>query len=160
MFVYEPSVSTDLILTHWYAELRNSGDMDRIFGKDLPLTEFFSIVMPPVTDLCFDLDERNQMWAACWFQRMMSGAFVGVWLRSDKRKSPSSLKFMIRAHEMAFVNVNILFATTRQPKLIEEHEKFGYSLVGKIPRLWGEEPGWLFSLSKEDFEAAWPNRGN
>ena len=157
VILYEPGKDADMALASWYITLQESGDLEKIFTEDMSLGEFFAFMRDEI-DLCFAMDAETGIHTAIWFKSFLSGAFVGVWVRSDKRQSKEAFNTILQAFENAFMKVNVIFVVTKQKELVDEHRKFGYTLIGEVPELWNGETAWLSALTKENFNGRWRSK--
>lgn len=154
MIVYQPSVANDLLLARWWGELHSSGEIQRMLMRDAHTLSGFMRMLQSPTILVLDTDEQG-IWFAMWFEPIMSGAFVGVWIAERARHTKTAYDAVQRAHKTALQTTPILIAITKQEKLLDEFERFGYDRLCRIPRLFDGEDAWVLALTLEGL-----NRGD
>ena len=153
MILYEPSRDHDLVLARWWTTLISGDDASRTFSPDVTsnLHAFLSFFQLP-RHLVFKLDGGG-VWFAAWYEPIMSGAFFGLWIREDHRQSRASFVAFEESIRAGLVVSPVLIGVTRQPDLIDEHERVGYTLVGRIPELWDGDDVWILTMTRESFNA-------
>ena len=52
----------------------------------------------------------------------------------------------------AFKLTPVIMGVTKQPDLLEIHKKLGYNISLIVPELYGDDPGWIVSLHRNDFK--------
>jgi hypothetical protein len=156
--LYEPTMQSDLMLAKLYTEIIYSRDLDRLLAPDArTLSGFMKLCQPP--NVCLlgtdeGLENRDGAWMWANFEPCFSGAFVGMWIKAERRGSKGSLTAVVDILEAGLKDFSILLNITHQNYLLEEHEKFGYSLVGEIPLLWAGRSVWLLKLTPGEFHAS------
>lgn len=150
MIVYNRSTEHDLLLARWWAILCETGELRTTFAKSIEsLSSFYALFHPPSVLLFFT--DANGIWLAAWFESVLSGAFMGLWSRQDKRKSRSAFRAVLSIYRQALVTWPVLIGVTKQEKLIDQHQRLGYTLLGKIPCLFDGEDAFVLVLTKQTF---------
>ena len=57
-------------------------------------------------------------------------------------------------YEAIFNAYPVILGVTKQEKLLPIHERWGYTVVGKLPAIFDGEAGWLVVLTKEQYDVA------
>lgn len=142
----------EFMLIDWYNALVTSGDHYLTFSPDLRyMSNFLNFFKPPRT-LAYALDSKG-MTFAFWLEPALSGAFFGVWIRSDKRHAPSSMRLLQLAMDESFKAAAALMATTKQETVAAMLEKMGATHHSPdIPALWDGESVSLYSITKDKWE--------
>ena len=86
-----------------------------------------------------------------WFTPWLNSAWMGLWIREDKRHSKEAFRNLIDLMNEALELVPVIMGVTRQPELIEIHRKLGYDISMVVNNLYGDFPGWIVSLHKSNF---------
>jgi hypothetical protein len=149
---YTGTREEDALILDWWSRLVETDEIEDTF---MPATHalgsFYKLFQRP-NWLFYDRDEMG--FTLCiWAEPAMSSAFVGLWIAPRARKCKKTLRAMQLIYATLFTIFSVVLGITKQEKLLTTHEKLGYNVVGKIPALWGTEPAWVLSLSREDFES-------
>lgn len=154
MELYDPKDTqmTALVAQMW-ARINDTPDMEKMFAHPHTLATFFKAFEPPCV-LLFDHDDEG-ITAATWFEPVFDGAFVSYWVRSDRRKSKVVLESYVRAVYAGLKIFRVLIGLTKQEELLDEHVKFGYTVLCQIPRIFGGKPAWLVQIDEERFLKKW-----
>lgn len=164
MQLYEPSQATDLILTQWYTELVNSGDLGRIFYDEMPLSAFFANMTAPGTQLGICLDESGHLYMAAWISPAMGASgIVGLWLDPKHRGSKGALEQLLLFFQAAFTGqYETMLVMTQDPKTSKLHAHFGFYPLNDgspISGLWGPgKAAYAMVMTREDFYAKWGDK--
>jgi hypothetical protein len=150
---YNRSDKHDLLIAQWWGALRQVGEFDGVFSEDVQSLGAFMEFWRGSCVLVFDTDEQG-MTVAMWFQPAMSGAFSGLWVRPDKRRSPSVFRQIELGYSSALCHWPVLIGVTKQEQLLKAHRKLGYDVLGRVPHLWNGDPAWIVILTREGFDAA------
>jgi hypothetical protein len=138
-----------MLLARWWAELHENKEICSTFSEEaLPLPGFYKVFENAI--LTFEADNEG-IWFACWCSPSLSGAFFSLWIAKRRRKSKLAYYFTMKMYEKALAIWPVLLGITKQPKLLKEHEKLGYEILGKIPSIWDGDPAWLVVLTEEGF---------
>ena len=150
MIIYNRSIEHDLLLAHWWGLLHASGELHTTFTKSIDsLSSFYTLFRPPAS-LVFYTD-ADGIWLAAWFEPVLSGAFMGLWLRADKRRSRSAYRSILTLYREALTVWPVLIGVTRHERLLDQHRRLGYTLLGKIPLLFDDEGAYILTLTKQTF---------
>ncbi len=139
----------DLLLAQMYARIVESGEIHMMFATPHTLGSFIAMFVLP-NNLIFDVDDDG-ITMAMWFEPMFSGAFVSVWIRPDRRQSPSAFKALIRGYDAGFQLYPILLGITKQKELLATHRKLGYILKCEIPGFFGGKTAYVVQLDRKRF---------
>ena len=136
--------------TSWHKKLRDDKEFDEIFTKPKNiLIEFFKIFSPPC-QVYFELDEAGLVYVF-WYTPWIESIMQGVWIREDHRHSKDVFKDWMRLLNAYFLQYNVVMGITKRPELLAEHIKLGYDITDPIPNLFGDRPGWIVNLQKNNF---------
>lgn len=153
MFQYIPGKEHDLLLLQWWEKLFKSGELQTTYGSGAEsLGTFYELFRAPKLAL-MDADEEGIFFCMS-LEPFMSGAAATLWIRDDKRRSIDLLKTLRLCYEKALDHFPVLIGVTRQQRLLEEHVKWGYTVLGEIPALMDKQPTWVVYLTKAGYEAA------
>lgn len=148
--LYTATADEDLLLASWYLRMANDGDLDKLFTSgSRTMAELFRLVGRPKT-LIYAVDASG-IWFAMWAEAMLAGAFVGLWIRADRRRSRTALTTALDAYAWYFTSVRVIFGVTKQPKILDEHKGFGYDILDRVAGLWDGEDAWIVKLTREQF---------
>lgn len=157
MKVYVPfsSIEDDLVLLSWWKLVKDANELEQTFGQNGDtLTGFFHIWSNGQVQLAIDTD-ANGPTIAVWIERLgfPSIAMVGLWVRPDKRTAPSTLKTLLRVYDHLFQyeGIEVITGITRREEILAEHERLGYTVSAKLPRVWLGKDAWLVTLTKDAF---------
>ena len=102
---------------------------------------------------------ENGIEIAFWLEYYMGTAMIGLWIHPEKRHSVGSVRKVLRMYKYIFDSgLRSVIGITKQPELLAEHERLGYTVLGMIPGIYGGEDGWLVVLTAEDFLAKWGDK--
>jgi hypothetical protein len=151
MTIYDPNnVQHSLLVAQWWAIAQQDGDLDLMMMRNShALGQFFKRFEPP-NILVFDTDDLG-IWLAAWFTPMMTAAFYSLWIRPDRR-GRETVPYVLQTYEMGFKVWPVLLGVTKQERLLRNHERLGYRIVGPVSRVFDGEDGWLVELTKESFD--------
>lgn len=152
LHVYTPSLEADSLLGQWWAVAMRDGDMEHLFVRDLPLSEWMAHWQHP-RELLVAIDEQGIYFAA-WFSPFLNGAIAGVWLRKDRRGEALAVSLARQAAEKAFEVWPVLVATTWRAELRGTFKAMGWSLRGGAPGLGRDGKEVLYMVcTKEQFDS-------
>ena len=151
MILYEPSADGDVLLANAYRNIVQSGDHERLLGKECHrLTGFLALMQRP-TCVFMEVDEEIGVWFLAWVTPTFQGAFYSQWVHKSMRHNRKMVASSLRAWDLALSEWPILLGVTRQPKLLKEHFKMGYVELCIIPKFWDGEDTHLLMLTRENF---------
>lgn len=149
---YKPGIEQDCLLTHWYMMMIATKELHQTF-TELSLSAFLRSFQLP-HHLIYAQDSGNgHIWFAAWFDPVFDGALLGIWADKSKRPTKVGLATFEAAIEYGLARWPVLVSVTRQEKLLDEHRRLGYTLVGKLPMFWGGENAWILHLTREGFDS-------
>lgn len=155
---YRASPATDLLLARWWEVLQDSRDFGRVFSQSTaPLSAFLAYFQLPRV-LAYDTDDSGIAWA-CWFDPLLSGAAVGLWVTPHLRRTRWNLERWDRVVSAAFRQWPVLFSITRHPEIARSLERLGYTALGRVPFLLDGHDVQFCYLTRAGHEtrrAAWP----
>ena len=141
----------DLMLSLWWSEMRESGELSDIFSVSCQsLGNFYSLFKPP-NCLFYKVDSKGPQ-LMLWASPMLSAIAVGIWLAPRSRLDPEVYRAVQIIYYVLFTTYPVNLGITKRKKLLTTFESLGYNVVGEIPGLIDGEPTWLVHLSKESFE--------
>lgn len=146
---YKPGIEQDCLLTYWYVTMIATKELQLTF-TELSLSAFLQSFQPP-HHLIY-AQSAGRIWFAAWFDPVFDGALLGVWGDKSKRRTKIGLGAFETAVEYGLARWPVLVGITRQEKLLDEHRRLGYTLMGKLPKLWGGEDTWVLYLTRESFD--------
>lgn len=154
LFPQNPSGDTTLL--RWWIWLNSSGEINDLIAPDAQgIDSFIEIFRYPTHMLC-TLDSSNELTQAHWL-KPVSGrkdeldVFNGVWCHPSLRGTRQQLQFTYLTYRLAFCFCRAIIGTTWQTKLIAEHAKMGYDVVGMLPNFMGHEYFYFVRLTEEKF---------
>jgi len=130
-------------------------------GNQTPL-KFLSYFDKSAT-LLFNIDKEGLICRAAWLEPFMEGAFLGLYLRSDVRKSKQSWIFVQNVYEVAFKAYKTLVGIVSElrpdkDKIIWEHSKLGYSAPIIFPYLFGGDSALVLYITQDMWNAGHKRR--
>lgn len=147
--VYEHTPEQDILLGQWYMEMMKEGELERTFTRDArAVSAFYGIFRAPNT-LTFVTDDRG-IWLAAWFEPMMDGTFMGLWVRRDMRGTKTALRTLVWLLERALKEYPLVMGVTKQQRIVAEHMRLGYNMCGILPRLYDGEDAYLLVLTQKN----------
>jgi len=150
MIAYTGSDEHDAWLLWWWHHLVMTDEMQTTFTADLrPLGAFFAYWR--THPLFFRVGARY-LWFVGWFEPVMDGAFAGLWVRADRRRTHAALEAVEAFLATGLARWPVLIGVTKQEKLLPAHVRLGYTVLGAVPGLWGGEPAWVVTLTQEGFD--------
>ena len=142
----------NLLVQQLWMELEKSGDLQKMFfkGEQTSSYDFMTLLASPRWSF-FDVDEKG-IWMLVWFTPWLNSAWMGLWCREDMRPHLSFSKNLFKIMSEAFKLTPVIMGVTQQPDLLEIHKKLGYNISLVVPELFGDSPGWMVYLHKNDFK--------
>lgn len=107
--------------------------------------------------IAFEFDDRG-IWIATWIEPSMSGAYWGLWVREDKRKSKAMFAFVNQSLDLCLKAYPVLMAPTKQVRLRSEMERLGWIYQGEIPHLFDGASAGVYYMDKETRDARFERR--
>ena len=157
MIIYAPNTdpNADLLMARWWLRMRDDGDLEKTFLASAHTLGGFMALWADVK-LMLELDDEG-ITVAMWVQHFMHAGHLGLWVRSDKRHHLGTVRAVMRMYRYVFsTGLSAIIGVTKQEHLLEEHERLGYKVLGRIPKLWDtENDGWVVVLAASDFYARW-----
>lgn len=127
-------------------------EFDRIFLPSVePASAFLAMFAPP-TVLVYETDERG-MWFTLWFVPFLCGASVGIWIRSDMRRSKAAYFAVQKVLDFALSQWPVLVAVTKDAAVARLHTHLGFCVAGQIPKLLDNGLAFVTYLTRELFSA-------
>lgn len=155
--MYTPTPYNDLLLVDWWRRLRDAGELDKVFTSSFETLSFFLRSFHPPTSLFFTVEKDEHISLAVWVRPAMGSAFFNLWINKEHRKSKSSYRALLLAYRIVFQCYDTVLGVTKQEKLLRIHVKAGYTVIGKLAKIWDGEDAWLLQFTKEDFTKGWLN---
>ena len=154
MYLYEHGKNSDndLRVIAWWDHMRRAGDLARTFGREVTLSSFLDIWK--TERLTFDTDELDQICVATWFTPFMDAALFGLWVRADRRQSPSTLRGIVTSFQAVFEHTSLIISVTPHAAIVPELGRLGYVVLGAIPGLIGPGDAYAGYVTNQAFEAA------
>ncbi len=146
---YDGSDQHDALVAQWFLEIKNSGDLANLFCPTYQHLGRIYAFFQRECAMVFQVREGRIVRLA-WFEPQMSGAFFGCWVTPALRSRVETIHWIEAVSLLGFEQYKVLIATTKQDKLLDVLQRFGYTLVGAIPYIWQGEAAWVLSLVKED----------
>jgi hypothetical protein len=153
MFLYNSSDNThNLLIQQLWLELEKSGDLQQMFYANEQTSSFalMTLLAAPRWSF-FDVDDKG-IWMLVWFNQWLNSAWMGLWCREDMRHKMKFSKNLFTVMSEAFRFFPVIMGVTKRADLLEIHKKLGYNVSLIVPELYGDSPGWLVSLHKNNFK--------
>jgi hypothetical protein len=150
--------AVDAIIAQWWVQLTEIGDLEKTFGTGCgALSQFYKLLTEPDRLFLYDIDDQG-IALAFLVSPIMGGAFLTVWVAPRHRASPSMLATIEDAYGRIFTGYPVLLGVTRQERLLRVHQRWGYTILGKVPHIFDGQDAWVVVLTKEAFEAGMARR--
>jgi hypothetical protein len=153
--VYEPGPATDILLARWWDHMAGCGDLELVFESEYALLSRFMAGFQAPTVLLY-AEDADGIYFAMWADPIMSGAFFGFWMRSDKR--PSETGDVSEAYELShsaldtfLANFPVMLIATRDPHIVQLAQRLGGKLLGVVPHIFDGSGAFVCYLTREDF---------
>ena len=155
LYTFGCDPSSDLLMAQWWLRMRTDGDLDKTFLASAHCLSGFMEIWRN-TELMLEVDDEGIV-VAGWVQPFMGSGMFGLWVRSDKRHNLATVRKVLTMYRHIFdAGIGSIVGITKQEALLPEHEKLGYKVLGKVPKLWDKNnDGYVVVLSAEDFYANW-----
>lgn len=155
MRIYSPGVDEDLLLLNWWTVLGSTRELETVFSSFTTALGGFMRCWAPPTILMYEADEAG-IWGACWLDPIHSGAFYGLWIRPDKRRTKTGLKFALESLEYALTRAPVLISLTRDESLFKQTVHLGFTpLQGVIPWVLDGDDARVAYMTSREFNARW-----
>lgn len=140
-----------MLLQQMWATMEQAGDIEAGFMSDSHIvTRFFEIFRPP-TQGFFEMDDKG-IYFATWFSPFLSSMWQGLWIREDKRRSPTVFKSAFELLNEVFREVPVIIGITKRAELLESLKELGYDISMAIPEIYEGKTGWLVQLHRSRFK--------
>ena len=151
---YTGSILDDRLLAGWFGRLHLSGDWAKCFMQPPGGIGWFYAYFQREVQLWYvDDAHQGEILLAGWFEPInQGGAFFSLWIHQEHRTNPRMAQAFYELLEYGLQAKHILLGITQQENLLDGHRKMGYTVVGKIPGLWGSQDAWLVSLTRAQLE--------
>jgi hypothetical protein len=156
--VYQADPHDSMVLLHWYLELVNTGDIDKVL---FPSNHSLGLFMQYFNDfsevrLVYVPDDKGEIQFAAWGTQMSPGViFFSIWCREKLRSTKEGAQIVLDIYNAVFSVYQVVLGITKQERLLKVHKKLGYEIIDKIPKGWaGTEDAWMVLLTKDSFLAA------
>ena len=142
----------NLLVQQLWMELEKSGDLKKMFFEKEQTSSYdFMTLLANSYMAFFDVVEKGT-WMLVWFNPWLNGTWMGLWCREDMRFKMSFSKNLFTIMTEAFKLTPLIMGVTKQPDLLEIHKKLGYNISLIVPELYGDDPGWIVALHRNDFK--------
>ena len=140
-----------LLAQNMWNTLKDSGDLEKVFMKHEILTshQLVNILSPPNFGF-LDIDDKG-VTMSVWLSSWMNAAWMGLWIREDKRQSRKCFTNLIEVMRETFKLLPVIMGVTQRPEILEIHRKLGYDISIIVPDLYGSKPGWIVQLHRDKF---------
>lgn len=150
--LYTGTADEDVLVGRWYMQMVADGDLDGLFTRDSrTLGAVFAQVRRPHT-LVYARDDDG-LWFTVWGVQLLSGTFLGLWVRRDRRRSREALRAVLDALAWYLEALPLVLGVTKQANHLREHRRLGYDVVGKIEGWFDGEDAWIVKLTRERLHA-------
>jgi hypothetical protein len=157
--LHSVSAANDVVLLRWWMALHNLNEINDLISPDAQAIDDFVHLFRPPTYLLRIVDDQSNLLQAHWFKPVSSrkdetDVFNGIWTHPELRGKKQQLRFTYLTYRIAFCFCTAIIGTTWQTKLLVEHMKMGYDIVGKIPNFSGHSEFYFVRLTEEKFIAS------
>lgn len=151
---YEQTPEEDARLFAWWVRLQQLGELETTFGVHAnALSRFYDRFR--TGGFYYRLDAANRIGLAMLLVPTMTDcAFLTLWLSPAWRRIPRGLAALEESYEIALTHFPVLLGFTRQPALLAMHARWGYAVLGRLPRVFDGHDGWVVALTRESYAAA------
>lgn len=152
---YLNPATEDPILLRWYRQLVETGDLKTLFRVEhWPLSAFFQVFQNPTT-LYFETDAEGEIIFAAWGTPMSVGVVaIDLWVAAGHRHSKETIRNVLLVLDAFLKTHRLVVATTASEAVASEHQKIGFTLLGKIPNFIEGEDAFVTYLTRDDFTRA------
>lgn len=152
---YTGTIQDDLYLMKWWMHLYESKkDINKLFRKDSQsLHKFLQLFQQP--NVLIYVLKNNEITLAAWyspFELSNDCTYLSAWTHEKYRGTRFQGECMHAIYEIAFSVRSVIIGITKQPDLLPIHRKIGYNILGRIPRAFDGEDGYIMTLTKKAFE--------
>jgi hypothetical protein len=141
------------LLVQWWAEIAETPEFSKTVHSSAQALDAFICYFRHTAALMFEADDKG-IWFAASTTPFYDGAMFDVWIRPDKRHTPSALKALSLAFELALGRYSNLFGMTQQRELHAIHLKLGYTYGGVLKENMDGKTQYIYQLTRE----GWANR--
>jgi hypothetical protein len=148
---YSATPQEDALVFDWWNSLVATKELPKIFAESCySLSKFYHIFQRP--NALFYTKDSTGIRLAMWAEPFFSSACLGLWISPRARHSKSSFRAMQIIYNILFSIFPSLLGITKQENLLTEHEKLGYTVIGKVPSLMDTQTAWILQLTRESFK--------
>ena len=148
---YTGSAAEDLLLAQLWSQMRQDDTFELAFNDEaFTLGNLIDLYRAPNT-MFYKVDE-NGIWFVVWFSPVMGGAYMGAYLRSDRRGREDREAHCCATREImeqAMGPYKVLIVVTQQEWLLQNIADLGYNWLGKIPYLFYGNDAWIGYVTAE-----------
>ena len=154
--LYEPGHrDVDLWVTKWWFKMEADGDLRVALSEQCQsLGQLFGLIGAPTKYVLFAFDEDG-IWFAAWFEPSLSGVFMGAWAAKEYRHrghGRRGLNAFLDAWEWALGRWPVVIGITKQPDILAEHMRLGYTVhQPAMPQWFDGKPTWIMTLTRASF---------
>lgn len=151
---YTGSFEEGILLARWWEDMLDCGDLDKVFPKHSQPVQCFMGLFKPPRALFYTLTDDGAINRAIWTEEVPSSVHCvhfGVWLAAGERHSKHSVQLLDAVYTAVFEHKNVVFGTTKQPRILDLHRKMGYTVFGPIPTLFDDEEGYIVYCTKQSY---------
>ena len=153
MFLYNSKDNNhNLLVQQLWMQLEETGDLQKIFYEKEQSSsfDFMTLLAPPRLSF-FDVDDKG-VWMLVWFTPWLNATYMGLWCREDMRFKMKFTKNLFAIMTETFKLTPVIMGVTKRSDLLEILKKLGYNISLVVPELFGDSPGWMMYLHKNDFK--------
>jgi hypothetical protein len=151
--VYEPGVHSDLLMLDWWKHLATTGDLEKLFSKEMAECGTFMATMQRLF-VVYEADDKG-IWFAAWFIPFMDGANYGGWLRTDCEDTPAGSRAVVDSIAVGLNRFPVLLSITKyEPDFVQWLVSLGFEYAGTVPQLCQREDMIVAWLTEENFYRA------
>jgi len=141
----------DLWVTKWWFKMETDGDLKvALSAQCQSLGQLFGLISAPTKYVLFATDDAG-IWFAAWFEPSLSGVFMGAWAAKEVRHRKRGLFAFLDAWEWALQRWPVVIGITKQPAILAEHQRLGYTIHGPIPHWFDGKSTWIMHLTPGSF---------
>lgn len=153
--LYKSSPHMDMYLSKLYTDILYSGEAEKVLGERMQSLYGFlaGCQSPNICLLGFDGGEKslNGAWLWTLLEPCYDGGFFSLWIKKEKRQSKQAFALILDAYHRYFEFFPVLMGVTYQKDILEEHQRLGYKILGKVTNLKKDKDIWIMTCHREDF---------
>ena len=155
MLLYTPSVENDTLMMAWWHMMMGQGEVHEVFAEEA-LTPSGFLGMLRRVSLLYHADDEG-MAVVIFFEPFMAGALLGFWVRPDWRRvhRSESWKMFIDTMKIVLEYVPVVMFMTKRRHVVQTAISFGFTILGKVPSLYGGHDATLGYMTREMFEESY-----